>query len=73
MDNEQTYDTCPYCGQWVKLDESGIVYGRAQVDVTGDGQTREWADGLGAYFHAACPPEAVGYARRPPPGSDSAP
>ena len=33
----------------------------------GFGQSHDYVDGIGGFFHAACSPERVGYARRPRP------
>jgi hypothetical protein len=61
------FSLCPYCGEQVDPDAEGVVYARQQVDAPGFGQKHDVIDGLGAFFHPMCPPESVGYARRPKP------
>jgi hypothetical protein len=65
--SDETYTLCPYCGERVEPDEPGVVYAAEQRELTAMGPTRQIVDGMGGYFHASCPPEAVGYARRPRP------
>ena len=70
MDDE-TYTKCPYCGERIEPHEPGAVYAAPQVQVVTFGPTHRTADGIGGWFHEACPPDAVGYARRPPPAAPS--
>jgi hypothetical protein len=65
VDDEQPYYVCPDCRERITADEPGVVFAREQKEVTGMGQARQFADGMGGYFHAGCSPEAVGYARLP--------
>lgn len=62
-----TFTICPYCRRKIDPDEEGVVYAVEQVDTPGFGQAHDWHDGAGGFFHEACSPEAVGYARRPDP------
>jgi hypothetical protein len=64
---EGTFMVCPYCGNRVEPDDEGVVYAREQKDVPGFGQAHDYVDGIGGFFHPGCPPERVGYARRPLP------
>jgi hypothetical protein len=54
---------CPYCGEIVDQSDKSIVYAveSAQARTMGGSQL---IYGKGGWFHADCPPEAVGYARR---------
>jgi hypothetical protein len=69
---DEPFQVCPYCRERITPDEPGVVYACQQVDAPGFGQAHDWIDGRGGFFHADCPPEAVGYARRAIPGSTSA-
>jgi hypothetical protein len=69
---DQTYKLCPHCESRVDPNEADVVYAVEQHEVTAMGPTRTIVDGLGGYFHAACSPEAVGYARRQRPADTSA-
>ena len=66
MTEDKPYTRCPYCQMIVEPNDLDSVYAekREQLDTFG---RRAIVDGMGAFFHAQCPPEAVGYARRPRP------
>jgi hypothetical protein len=70
MDDEANTN-CPYCGERVDPHEPAAVYAVERVEVTTFGPTHEVIDGLGSWFHEGCPPEAAGYAQRPPPAAPS--
>jgi hypothetical protein len=55
-----TFTRCPYCDRWVDSNSRDVVY-----DLPGMGQTHDLVDGTGALFHSRCPPEHVGFVRRP--------
>jgi hypothetical protein len=67
--DQEQFTVCPYCRERVEPGDPGVVYAVEQRELTAFGPTRHVADGMGGYFHASCPPEAVGYARRPRPES----
>jgi hypothetical protein len=56
-----TFTRCPYCDRWVDTTGSDVVYAVKPHDIQAIGQTRA------AFFHPRCPPEHVGYRRRPRP------
>ena len=68
MDDE-TFTICPYCEQRVEPDDPGVVYAREQRVIETFGPTREVVDATGGFFHAGCPPEAIGWVRRERPGA----
>jgi hypothetical protein len=63
-----TFTRCPYCHEIVEPTDPDSTYAVKQHDLPGMGQAHDFVDGMGAYFHAECPPEAVSYAprQRPP-------
>jgi len=67
MTDHETYTLCPYCRERVEPDEPGVVHAVEILDAPGMGQAYDYIDGMGGFFHTGCPPEAVGYARRPRP------
>lgn len=71
-DDQQPYTICPYCKKRVEPAEEGVVYAVEQVDMPGFGQPHDFIDGRAAFFHAGCPPERIGYARRPRPDASPA-
>jgi hypothetical protein len=64
---EGSFTLCPYCREIVEPYEAGAVYAVEVHEARTFGPTRELVEGLGGWFHAGHPPEAVGYARREPP------
>jgi hypothetical protein len=52
-----TFTRCPFCDRWVDTTASDVVYAVKQDDLSA----------VGAFFHSKCPPESVGYVRRPRP------
>jgi hypothetical protein len=64
---EGTFTLCPYCQQRVEPGADGVVYARKQVDAPGFGQGHNFIDGVGGFFHPGCPPERIGWVRRPVP------
>jgi hypothetical protein len=68
-DDDQPFTICPTCRERIDPADPALVYGFKQVDVTGFGQTQEWADGQGDYFHPDCFPGLPSYrqATRPTP------
>ena len=65
--DDQPYTKCPYCDERIEPDETVAVYAVERRKVTASGPTYTWVDVIGGWFHEGCPPEAVGYARRPAP------
>jgi hypothetical protein len=63
----ETFTKCPYCDEPVDPDAPEAVYAVEQVDLPGMGQVHDFVDGRASFFHAECPPEPIGYARRPRP------
>jgi hypothetical protein len=63
----ETFTACPLYHRPVDPEAPGDVYAVEQVDLAGMGQAQDFADGMGGFFHPECPPERVGYARRPRP------
>ncbi len=60
---------CPYCDRVLDTDASDAVFAVKQQDLQGVGGPPDFADESGgAFFHPRCPPEVVGYVRRPRPG-----
>jgi hypothetical protein len=45
------------------------VYAVEQVDAPGFGQTHDFIDGRGGFFHPGCPPERLRWERRERPAS----
>ena len=64
MDDEGTHTICPTCRERV---DPTLMYGFKQVEVTGMGQSRQWADGLGGYFQPGCFPGPPSYRQAPRP------
>ena len=62
-----TFARCPYCERWVDTDASDVVYAVKPHDLRGMGRAHDFVRGTGAFFHPRCPPEHVGYVRRPRP------
>ena len=59
---------CPNCHKHVDPHAEGVVYAVEQPDMPGFAREHDFVDGLGAFFHADCPPEAVNYVPQPLPG-----
>jgi hypothetical protein len=68
-DEQQPYTLCPYCGEKVDPNAPGVSYAVAIDEVITMGSIRTLVDGMVGFFHPGCPPGAVGYSIRPPPGS----
>jgi hypothetical protein len=65
MNGEQTYTTCPTCGQRIDPGEPGAVYAVKLVSMPGFGSgAGDVGEGLGAYFHDGCFPEGSEQWRR---------
>ena len=54
---------CPYCGEIVDPSDKSVVYAVESAEARTMGGS-QLVYGVGGWFHAGCPPEAVGYARR---------
>jgi hypothetical protein len=52
---------CPNCGEPVDPNQSGVIYAVPEPERVG---------AVGGFFHAGCPPGAVGYVPRTLPGAD---
>jgi hypothetical protein len=62
-----TFARCPYCDRVVDMSASDVVYAVKHVDAQGSGPVHDVVESAGAFFHPSCPPERVGYVRRPRP------
>jgi hypothetical protein len=65
--NTDTLTICPTCRGLADPADPTLVYGFKQVDVTGFGQSGEWGDGRGRYFHRPCFPGLPSYRQAPRP------
>lgn len=63
----KTFGRCPFCDRFVDTNASDVVYAVKHDDLPGMGQSHDFVDGAGAFFHPGCQPERVGYMRRPRP------
>ena len=59
---------CPYCERPVDPEAEGVVYAVEQPDMPGFAREHDFVDGIGAFFHPDCPPEAVNYVVQQRPG-----
>jgi hypothetical protein len=66
-DEAITYTTCPICQERIDPTDPSLLYGFEQKDVTGFGQSRAMADGLGGYLHEECFPGLASYRPAPRP------
>lgn len=60
----ETHSICEACRETIVPGAPGVVKAFRQVDVTGFGQQREMADGLGVLFHEECYPHGSTAYRR---------
>jgi hypothetical protein len=58
---------CPNCEKPVGPDAEGVVYAVERRDMPGFAREHDFAEGIGAFFHADRPPEAFNYESRPRP------
>lgn len=63
-DEGQTHSICPCCGKPVDPDAPGVIFARERLDVPSVRDLPDKIEGRGAFFHASCPPELIGWVRR---------
>ena len=69
MSAHETFDICETCRERVEPSDPDVLYAVELKEVGGFGTGREYAEGLGVYFHEWCYPEGSRlYRRKPKPG-----
>ena len=69
MSEDGTSTVCPYCDQPVEPDAPGVTYAVEIQKLPTMGGSMTYIDGMGAFFHPECSPDAAGYAQHPHPNT----
>ena len=64
VDEEQAHSVCPLCRKPIDPDAANAIYARQRLTVPSVGELPDQIEGRGAFFHASCPPELIGWVRR---------
>lgn len=67
MAEQESSSVCPYCRKPVDPKAPGVVYAVPIEIGTGMGPASPRLEGVPDFFHPGCPPEHLGYERRPHP------
>lgn len=67
MSDQDAFSVCPYCRKPVDPDAPGVIYAVPIGIATAMGPTSHRVEGVPDFFRLGCPPEHLGYERRPHP------